>query len=245
MPQRPVPTYWKDRVKFLLSESRGRLTTKDVWRRLQTEVVLLEKTKRTDTLGLATKCPSERSISRIRKEEWEGLTDVEKAEHKLFFWPEAMEIGLLPWEASTACLEMLYLCVDAESGRLLRRPSVRQARAYWRLTLAAPDLQAGVRLALAAIWAASDTLDWDRHADKRRDLEAFLAHAEWRSQARKETYSKAVDEGDVKRKIGVIVSREQEADLANAMLGIQYPDKFLEILSELPGILSPEEEVPG
>jgi hypothetical protein len=213
-------------------------------------VVLLEKTTQAHSLWLATKCPSERSISRIRKEEWEGLTDVEKAEHELFFWPEAMEIGLIPWEASTACLEMLYQCVDKESGRLLRRPSVRQARAYWRLTLASPDLEAGVRVALAAIWTASDALDWDRHAAKRRDLEEFLAHAEWRSQARKETYSKAIGERagftpSVMRKVRVSVSREQEGKWANALLGLSYPEKFLDVLSQIPEFMEPEEEVPG
>ena len=58
------------------------------------------------TQGLQANLPTERTIARIKKE-FLGRKEEERIPYRYFSWPEAMEGGLLPWEASRACLECL------------------------------------------------------------------------------------------------------------------------------------------
>jgi hypothetical protein len=83
----------------------------------------------------------------------------EKDQYLYFRWPQSMEAGLLPWEASAAALELLGVAQRFDTfARLMEaqvpdeelvkrggsarmgRPSVRLVRWYWRITQTAPDL---------------------------------------------------------------------------------------------------------
>lgn len=93
--------------------------------------------------------PSERTIGRIKKK----LTPTELMEYKTFHWPQSMESGSLPWEASAAAFELLRAKKPSKAApflddglfhttyftrRLLGRPTVRQVRWFWRVTQAMP-----------------------------------------------------------------------------------------------------------
>jgi hypothetical protein len=107
------------------------------------------------------------------------------AEYRDFYWPESMERGDLPWDASAAALELLGFVVDGETPR--GRPSARLAKQFWRVTLAAPDATADKRLQIAALlsmWTANG----QRHRNEVRGIEWYLAFAPWRSARNREQY---------------------------------------------------------
>jgi hypothetical protein len=99
--------------------------------------------------------PATRTVNKYH-DQYHRLTEPVKAGYKDFGWPESMEAGLLPWEASAAALELLAIRRDidrfahyrqaAREGPLtaldlpLGRPSLRLTRWFWRVTQAAPDL---------------------------------------------------------------------------------------------------------
>ena len=140
-------------------------------------------------------------------------------------WPESMETGLLPWEASAAALELLdvrrkvdpfFRSVEAHSGKPLGswgirwgRVSVRLARWFWHISQAAPDLPAisGVskfplfidipgRYDLAVILA-----EWEARAsvpqEGRDAVEVYLTQAPWRSRERALEYKVKVELGQI------------------------------------------------
>ena len=65
--------------------------------------------------------PSKASIGRIQHEA-RGLSKDEQEKYLSFFWPESMENGLLPWEASGPLLHLLHKTCALES--VLRFPYV-------------------------------------------------------------------------------------------------------------------------
>ena len=90
---------------------------------------------------LAERVPSQRTISRIRKEEWPQLGEKDRARYGLFYWPESMEHGALRWEASEAALELLR-----QGEKLLNsawQPSIKAVQFFWHVTQAAPAPHSG------------------------------------------------------------------------------------------------------
>jgi hypothetical protein len=184
MPQRPVPNYWKERVKEHLADNR-KATAKEIIEKLETEAEVLRTNESCHFVELSRQCPSTRSIARIKQEEWQQLTEKEKAEYGQFRFPESMEAGVIPWEASASCLTLLAMMDKDTNGRV--RPTVNIARWFWRLTLATPGLHAGTRYAIAV------TLATHRGAGQPlpEGLEMWLAYSPW-TKARKEDYENAV-----------------------------------------------------
>jgi hypothetical protein len=91
----------------------------------------------------------ERTIRKIMKT---PLTDQQRVLYQRFQWPESMINGLLEWAAARAALDLL-----AESWRRFWPPPTNeQARWFWRLTLAAPDLPIFQRVEFAFNLAAMD-----------------------------------------------------------------------------------------
>jgi len=148
------------------------------------------------------------------------MTEEEQRQYQYFRWPESMVMGLLPWEASSAALELLEVrksdpyvrFIDAttekppeSSGTGWGRPSVRLARAFWHITQAAPDLPAlpeisefppymliSGRYDIAVVLA-----EWEAGVDapqRPRDaMEKYLAYAPWRSIERALIYASQVE----------------------------------------------------
>jgi hypothetical protein len=111
--------------------------------------------------AIGTRPPSQGWISQWLREKWPKVTPIERRNYLDFCWPQSMQNGLLPMEASAAALELLDVRsmvdpvirqIEQESepigyewesmGLRWGRPSVRLARWFWYVTQAAPDLPA-------------------------------------------------------------------------------------------------------
>src|SRR5918992_2631652 len=96
MPQRPIDDYWKERVKSLLgADPRKEPGPRAIKRRLDAEA---ERMDRVDIAKVGSP-PSERSITRIRDQEWKPLPDMERREYGEVHWPATFQRGDLPWAA--------------------------------------------------------------------------------------------------------------------------------------------------
>jgi hypothetical protein len=142
MPQRPIDDYWKERVKSLLgADPRKEPGPRAIKRRLDAEA---ERMGRSEVAQVGYP-PSERSITRIRDQEWQRLTDAERREYRELHWPDTFQRGDLPWEAGGAVLALLAWA-DMYG---LPRPPVALARWYWQVTQSMPDSTVGMRLRIA------------------------------------------------------------------------------------------------
>lgn len=208
-----VGKHWEERVKSLKGETpnwgAGRIATE-----LQREA---EEDDRTDA-------PSERWVGIFLQKVWNKMKPEEQQQYQYFRWPESMALGLLPWEASTAALELLELHRVADPEMRLEttiekplesrgtgwgRPSVRLTRWFWYITQAAPDLPTlcemldfppymliSGRYDIAVVLAK-----WEAIADipqRLRDaVEEYLTYAPWRSPERALQYMTKVENGNI------------------------------------------------
>lgn len=190
MPQRPIPGYWRERIKSEIAQMeqrKTRVSDRAIRLVLERHAEDLRKDPRPERRALAESVPSERSIARIRKEEWAQTPEAEQAQYREFYWPESMERGDLPWEASAPALELLQNCSP------LRRPSIRAVRWFWRVYQATPDAPFGLRMEAAAkLMAAEDT----GNGDVVRGVEWELAYGPWRSKEEQERYLEATERSD-------------------------------------------------
>ena len=201
MPNTRIRDQWEPSVKSIVADNPK-------WGPRR---ILGELRNRAETQGLGSDYPSERTIQRIK----DDITPEQLIEYRSFHWPESMESGALPWEASAAALELLdvrrtadpfirYLEAHPESPftdpgrepismRFGDHPSVRLARWYWRVTQAAPDLPGGTqdfwlgRYDIAVILAEGEARS-DVPQRLRDSVEAYLSYAPWRSPEGKAAY---------------------------------------------------------
>jgi hypothetical protein len=82
--------------------------------------------------------------------EFGGLAEGVRKGYQPFSWPESMEEGLLPWEATAATIQLLIW--TQEHG--LWPPPVSLVQWFWRITLAIPDAPLGERLRVTATVAS-------------------------------------------------------------------------------------------
>ena len=133
--------------------------------------------------------PVQRTIGRIIKREWEPLSEQEKTLYRYFSWPESMERGQLPWEASSYALELV------SHWRYSPAPTVRMALWYWRVSLAAPDAPAVTRFGIAELLASAETikkypdkLTKDKMQEVNPKVMLFLSLTPWRSPSHEARY---------------------------------------------------------
>ena len=128
--------------------------------------------------------PSTATVRRILVRRWDGMTDEDRTMYRRFHWPQSMERGALPWDASAAALELLGLRHLWAHGR----PSIRLVRWYWRVAQAAPGLPPFTgtepdmpgHFQIAAHLAAWESVkDVPQH--HRDAVEMYLAYRSWRS----------------------------------------------------------------
>ncbi len=113
--------------------------------------------------------PSERTVGRI-KAAFGSLTPEKQRSFGELRWPEAMETGDLPWEASTTIFELIR--------EVTPRPDLGLGIWFWRITLAVPDAPFPSRVQAARQLLARELLGRQSSVE---DLEAWLAYAPWRS----------------------------------------------------------------
>lgn len=133
-------------------------------------------------------CPSYKTTKRIY-DEWMARPENVLRAQGYVRWPKTMELGLLPWEAGRAVLDLLRYRHERGIGH----PTVRHAQWYYRLTLAAPGMPTE-----EADWIAGylATLGVARQAQipvtgEVTALEWRLAYQPWRSDADMAAYNQA------------------------------------------------------
>ena len=154
MPRAKTDKYWIDRVRVLV-ENGQRMTIKKIAEALEEEG------------GVAA--PSERTVRRLR-EEYLELPESERLKYRYFYWPESIEMGVLPWTASPAALELLRL-FDEWKPIIMPRPTIRLAVWFWRVSEAGCGMNAASRLQMAlqlASWSE------ERDAGLWREIEQAL-----------------------------------------------------------------------
>ena len=95
-------------------------------------------------------------------------------QYRQFHWPESMETGLLPWEASRAGLDLLGEYQD----RGWYRPLLAVVHAYWGISNALPgdgNDRRETRWTIAHILAAVQLVPSRRTTEILREIETFLA----------------------------------------------------------------------
>lgn len=180
MPRRPTRLEYQEQVAGWLAEG---FAPGEIYRRVK---------KWADERG-RDDYPTERTVYRIARR-LEGLPKHERELNGQLRWPKSFELGLLPWEASRACLDLLLLRNEHPLG--LGRPTVRQARWCWRLMLAAPDLTPSdaapyaTFLSTAELAAALGT-----PTDVELTIDWFLAYRPWTGQEEHERFAAAIYAG--------------------------------------------------
>lgn len=176
----------------------ARPRTEGIW--VETIRMLTEKDRRLGPLGIRSrlkevvagvenaggvKVPSLRTIGRIQKQ-YKGLPPAERLKYRLFYWPESMQSGVLPWEASTDALTLLrYYHHDRRVGR----PLLVVVKWFWWVSQAVPDSSVEMRESLARQLGASEIAGSLQEVS--REVEWFLAYAPWRSDEDARAYEDA------------------------------------------------------
>ena len=189
MPNRSIPEYWRNKVKEVLAEHDGDISVRKVFLKVKAKAQKLETDNNPAMRPLAKEYPSERTISRIKEKDWPRMSEGEHAQYRTFYWPESMERGDLSWEASAAALEILGM-------HSFWRPTIRQTKWFWRISMTAPDLSGVERLDLAW-WFASWEAVMERPEESVRALEGYLCFAPWRSDENKQVYDEMVAHGRI------------------------------------------------
>ena len=141
--------HWKSRVKSIKANNPS-------WGALR----ILETMKRVEIrFGRDYIGPSEATIRRILRREWDTMSARAQKRYLYFRWPESMERGDLPWEYSEAAIELLRWSVTKEDSiepmflqqslkhRTMKhrpindeeRPSNKDVEWFWRVTQAMPN----------------------------------------------------------------------------------------------------------
>ena len=112
---------------------------------------------------------------------------------ELFVWSRLDEYPGIPWEASSLILRMTQYSAE----HWTRRPTVRQARWWWRVHLALPDLTNLPDIwVISSIFSQRDLLQYVlKKTDPMYDLEAMLMYSPWESDASWETYVADITDG--------------------------------------------------
>ncbi len=204
---RPKSDPWYRSIAFDLWGTNERLSTAAVMRGLEKEA---EKVGRTDS-------PSESTVRRWR-EEFRQLSAAQRLDYGLARWPDAMESGALPWEASASLMELLTHALAKGAP-----PSVRLARWHFHVSLAAPDAPWHERLRVSGYLTALEMIGSISDKD-RRAAEGYLAFKPWTEQGAA-LYGRLVKEGKITdlRIRGIAMTTEMPRDITTAIFDMWIP----------------------
>ncbi|GEM_PF-6591716 len=200
-----IHNYWIERIKELHGAQPR--SAKSLQIQLQSEYGKLTQ----DVQALYRKPPSDRAISRFLKD-WElPENDSEREQYRLFSWPQSMESGFLPWEASRTMLDLLDFL---RRKGVSEQPLNRNALWLWHVTIAAADLpldrpiieEVGEvsadrnlyeicfkgRWEIACYLATLEVQDMISNRQNTEPVEAYFAYAPWRSRVNAERYLEAI-----------------------------------------------------
>lgn len=167
--------FWTERIKSTKANNPK-------WGAKRIERQLLAEGERWGRTGV----PSDRTVGRILKRVWEGLSEEERAPYRSFYWPESMERGDLPWEASESALELLSYFDSG--GKLRARPPIRFVKWFWRVSQAGPGGDIAGRVASAVVL----TLNELTGRLPVRGVEWRLAYRPWAGRNHRDSYIEAM-----------------------------------------------------
>lgn len=199
--------YWTDFARGLF-ENEPELNDRQMAERCELEMA------KTGRVGP----PAQRTITKWRHE-WKSSNHEERMVYRLFYWPESMVRGLLPWDASQAALEFLKAADH--------RPSITTALWFSRVTQAAPDAPIQDRVSFARYLTAAEMMS-DFSAV--RGLEGFLAFAPWRSAEDGTAYEQAIIDGKVPENTEKVTYSKEAGD----RLGWHVLERALDVYMGLP-----------
>jgi hypothetical protein len=139
--------------------------------------------------------PSDRAIRRIKKQ-FEALAPAERRPYERFSWPESMESGALPWEASRAALDLLRY----RYATMPTPPRINEVKRFWQVTQAIPDAPIEMRNNIAGLLNFEAGLhtrgisDLQSHKQAMRWFQWYMAYEPWRSPEDKQAWLKLPDE---------------------------------------------------
>ena len=142
-----------------LEDKHERLSDTVVHTILEAEAEGLRTHPDATTRELANWVPSKRTISRIRTEDFAGMDADERLLFRTFHWPESMDRGDLPWEASGSALEPLFVLESLGNGGLRERPQVCLVKWFWRVSQPAAGGTIGERYKAAVTLTMSELLN--------------------------------------------------------------------------------------
>jgi hypothetical protein len=190
MPNLPVDPKWVERIWAICGappEPYAKPPPPSVIRE-----ILDNQERERDGLESEPYVPSEKTIQR-QVAAFNLLSPEDKAQYRVFRWPESMERGLVPWEASRCLLDLLHF--QHKQGR--PPVLVSFARWYWRASQAMPGAAIEERRLVAsqlALWAVAPAL---REVAQAAALECYLAYAPWRSKEADDEYHQALEDGRI------------------------------------------------
>lgn len=161
MPRPKIEAFWRERI-MAIAANETQLGPGPISRILRQDAA---------TAG-RTDVPSERTVSRVLKE-FRVRTKEDQAPYREFHWPQSMERGDLPWEASGVGLELLrYLHATNVRGDrgAIGRPLISSVRWLWYVTLARPDASFGTRV----LWANDLALSAAGIVNFRMEVEGWM-----------------------------------------------------------------------
>ena len=131
-----------------------------------------------------TALPSLRTVGAIKQQ----LVPEGRKDYRYFTWPDAMETGELPWEASRAALDLMRYAREELGMELM----VREVRWFLRVTLAAPDapMDERVRLAIELAMEEKDELSPALSEKGLTSIQWKLVYQPWRSAKDKKAWLK-------------------------------------------------------
>ena len=194
MPRPKTDDFWRESAMTKFAQKEG-VSVAQVHRELKADAEEMEKSDDLESRAMASTVPSERTIGRIKAEEWGRLEEADRAQYREFYWPESMEGGDLPWEASESALELLFF-LDQLGFR--PRPPLRFVTWFWRVSTAAPNMLMKLRV-LAAMWLAVKEVGYKpgpSRLDTNRGLEMYLAYFGEPSERRRDLYYEALNRND-------------------------------------------------
>lgn len=171
-----VKSYWQEAIRAL-TENEPRLGPLGIQARLKRAA---EESGMAEKLGAV---PSRRTIGRIQSH-FRQSANKDRERYREFRWPETMEYGLLPWEASRAGLELLRDFHQEWN----RRPTVGLVECFWHVSQAAGDAPFDERAVAAQEMYARRVFGAAQPENNMRYFERYFAYGPWRSDTSREAW---------------------------------------------------------
>jgi hypothetical protein len=185
MPNPSTDPIWRERVYSIAAGPPEMRSARQVYGALE---------KKARELGW-TGYPSQRVVDGFWSD-WKKLAEREQLAYRQFSWPASMVLEAVPWEATETVMELLREYADPNGLGLSGRPSNLKVLWYWRISLAAPDLDASIRNKLATALQLQETV-----SEMRQDspafpwyprLDLFLAMKPWQAEEQRQAYREAI-----------------------------------------------------